>query len=221
MTEMELLKDLMYYRLKGFEHQWRRNQEPFNVPHGRTTMEYLGAIARVSRRKQTVRDVYEQAEFILRCYGDRGWSRFIVDPEFGQFFQTQYYWPFYLDQWQEQDIAETIALAKLEGMTAEPNNYFHMTDKAFNDDERRVLGWLGASEKSMKLHALANWWRGNKAPFTARNVSHFKCAWNTLMSFPEKTDPAVFKNICIHDLEGLYAFRDSLVNGPNRSLAGN
>lgn len=59
------------------------------------------------------------------------------------------------------------------GLTAEPHNYFRMSDKAFNDDERRLLGWLGSSEKSMKLCALANWWRGNKVPFNAQNANHF------------------------------------------------
>jgi hypothetical protein len=221
MDELKLLKFLMFYRISGRSYDERNVETLFRLPHGRTTMEFLGAIARVSRRKQTISDVYDQAEFILRCCGDRGWSRFIVDPDFGEFFKTQYYWPFYLDQWQEQDIAETIALAKLEGMTAEPHNYFHMTDKAFNDDERRVLGWLGASEKSMKLRALANWWRGNKVPFNAQNASHFRHAWNTLMTFPEKTDPDVFKKIQDRDLEGLLAFRDSLINGHNRSSAGN
>ena len=221
MNEMKLLMTLMFYRVRGHGYSERNVETLFHLPHGRTTMEFLGAIARVGRRKQTIGDVYDQAEFILRCYGDRGWSQFIVDEAFGEFFQTQYSWPFYFDQWQEQDIAETVALAKLEGMTAEPYLYFHMTDKAFNDDERRGLGWLGASEKSMKLYALANWWHGNKVPFSAQNVGHFKCAWNALMSFPEKTDPAVFKNICTHDIEGLYSFRDSLINGPNRSLADN
>lgn len=166
-------------------------------------------------------DVYDQAEFILRCYGDRGWSQFIVDPEFGAFFQTQFYWPFYLDQWSEQDIAETIKLAKLEGLTAEPHNYFHMTDKAFNDDERRLLRWLGSNEKSMKLYALANWWRGNKVPFGPQGVSHFRFAWNTLMGFPEKTDPDVFRTIRHLDIEGLQDYRMSLINGSRRTLAGN
>lgn len=211
MTEMELLQDLLYYRVKDYEIQKRRDPGNFVVPHGRTTMEYLGAIARVVRRKQTIHDIYDQAGFILRCYGDRGWSRFIVEPEFGTFFQTQFYWPFYLDQWAEQDIADTIALAKLEGMT----------DKAFNDDERRVLGWLGASEKSMKLHALAAWWRGNRVPFNAQGASHFLYAWNTLMGFPEKTDPYAFKTISHLDIEGLQDYRMSLINGSRRTLAGN
>lgn len=158
---------------------------------------------------------------IWRSYGDRGWSQFIVDEEFGAFFQTQFYWPFYLDQWPEQDIAETIKLAKLEGMTAEPHNYFRMSDKAFNDDERRVLGWLGSSEKSMKLCALANWWRGNKVPFNVQNANHFLYAWDTLMGFPEKTDPYVFKTISHLDIEGLQDYRMSLINGSRRTLAGN
>ena len=221
MTEKELLADLLYYRVKDYEVQKRRDPGNFVVPHGRTTMEFLGAIARVARRKQTIHDVYDQAEFILRCYGDRGWSRFIVDPEFGAFFQTQFYWPFYLDQWPEQDIAATIALAKLEGLTAEPHNYFHMTDKAFNDDERRLLRWLGSSEKSMKLYALANWWKGNKVPFGPQGVSHFRFAWNTLMGFPEKTDPDVFRTISHLDIEGLQDYRMSLINGSRRTLAGN
>lgn len=221
MTEMELLADLLYYRVKDYEVQKRRDSGNFVVPHGRTTMEFLGAIARVARRKQSFRDVYDQAEFILRCYGDRGWSQFIVDEEFGAFFQTQFYWPFYLDQWSEQDIAETITLAKLEGMTAEPHNYFRMTDKAFNDDERRVLGWLGASEKSMKLHALAAWWRGNRVPFNPQGTSHFLYAWNTLMGFPEKTDPDVFRTISHLDIEGLQDYRMSLIDGSRRTLAGN
>lgn len=221
MTEKELLADLLYYRVKDYEVQKRRDSGNFVVPHGRTTMEYLGAIARVARRKQTIPDIYDQAGFILRCYGDRGWSRFIVDPEFGVFFQTQFYWPFYLDQWPEQDIAETIKLAKLEGMTAEPHNYFHMTDKAFNDDERRLLRWLGSNEKSMKLYALANWWRGNKVPFGPQGVSHFRFAWNTLMGFPEKTDPDVFRTISHLDIEGLQDYRMSLINGSRRTLAGN
>lgn len=144
-----------------------------------------------------------------------------MDPEFGTFFQTQFYWPFYLDQWTEQDIAETIKLAKLEGMTAEPHNYFHMSDKAFNDDERRLLGWLGSSEKSMKLCALANWWKGNRVPFSVQNVSHFRFAWNILMGFPEKTDPAVFRTISHLDIEGLQDYRMSLTNGSRRTLAGN
>lgn len=221
MSEEALLHDLLYYRVKDYEVQKRHIPRDFAVPHGRTTMEFLGAIARVTRRKQTVRDVFDQAEFILRCYGDRGWSQFIVDPEFGAFFQTQFYWPFYLDQWSEQDISETIALAKLEGMTAEPHAYFRMTDKAFNDDERRLLGWLGASEKSMKLHALANWWRGNKVPFNPQGASHFLFAWNILMGFPEKTDPYVFKTISHLDIEGLLDYRMSLINGSRRTLAGN
>lgn len=221
MTEQELLADLLYYRVKDYEVQKRHIPRDFAVPHGRTTMEFLGAIARVARRKQTVRDVFDQAEFILRRYGDRGWSQFIVDPEFGVFFQTQFYWPFYLDQWPEQDIAETIKLAKLEGMTAEPHNYFRMSDKAFNDDERRVLGWLGSSEKSMKLYALANWWRGNKVPFSVQNAGHFLYAWNTLMGFPEKTDPYVFKTISHLDIEGLQNYCMSLINGSRRTLAGN
>ena len=41
------------------------------------------------------------------------------------------------------------------------------------------------------------------------------------MTFPEKTDPDVFKKIQDRDLEGLLAFRDSLINGHNRSSAGN
>lgn len=221
MTEKELLADLLYYRVKDYEVQKRRDSGNFVVPHGRTTMEFLGAIARVARRKQSFRDVYDQAEFILRCYGDRGWSRFIVDPEFGAFFQTQFYWPFYLDQWPEQDIADTIKLAKLEGLTAEPPNYFHMTDKAFNDDERRLLRWLGSNEKSMKLYALANWWRGNKVPFGPQGVSHFRFAWNTLMGFPEKTDPDVFRTISHLDIEGLQDYRMSLINGSRRTLADN
>jgi hypothetical protein len=221
MTEKELLAGLLYYRVKDYEVQKRRDSGNFVVPHGRTTMEFLGAIARVARRKQSFRDVYDQAEFILRCYGDRGWSQFIVDPEFGAFFQTQFYWPFYLDQWSEQDIAETIKLAKLEGLTAEPHNYFHMTDKAFNDDERRLLWWLGSNEKSMKLYALANWWRGNKVPFGPQGVSHFRFAWNTLMGFPEKTDPDVFRTIRHLDIEGLQDYRMSLINGSRRTLAGN
>lgn len=221
MPEKELLANLLYYRVKDYEVQRRRDPGNFVVPHGRTTMEFLGAIARVARRKQTILDVYDQAEFILRCYGDRGWSRFLVDPEFGAFFQTQFYWPFYLDQWSEQDIADTITLAKLEGMTAEPHAYFRMTDKAFNDDERRVLGWLGASEKSMKLHALAAWWRGNRVPFNPQGTSHFLYAWNTLMGFPEKTDPDVFRTIRYLDIEGLQDYRMSLINGSRRTLADN
>lgn len=221
MTEEQLLHDLFYYRVKNYEAQKRHIARDFVVPRGRTTMEFLGAIARVARCKQTVRDVYDQAEFILRCYGDRGWSQFIVDEEFGAFFQTQFYWPFYLDQWPEQDIAETIKLAKLEGMTAEPHNYFRMSDKAFNDDERRVLGWLGSSEKSMKLCALANWWRGNKVPFSVQNADHFLYAWNTLMCFPEKTNPDVFRTIKHLDIEGLQDYRMSLINGSRRTLAGN
>lgn len=221
MTEKELLADLLYYRVKDYEVQKRRDSGNFVVPHGRTTMEFLGAIARVARRKQTIRDVYNQAEFVLRCYGDRGWSRFIVDPEFGAFFQTQFYWPQYLSEWAEQDIVDTIALAKLEGMTAEPHAYFRMTDKAFNDDERRVLGWLGANEKSMKLYALANWWRGNRVPFNPQGTSHFLYAWNTLMGFPEKTDPDVFRTIKHLDVEGLQDYRMSLINGSRRTLADN
>lgn len=221
MSEEVLLHDLLYYRVKDYEVQKRRDSGNFVVPHGRTTMEFLGAIARVARRKQSFRDVYDQAEFILRCYGDRGWSQFIVDPEFGAFFQTQFYWPFYLDQWSEQDIAETIKLAKLEGLTSEPHNYFHMTDKAFNDDERRLLRWLDSNEKSMKLYALANWWRGNKVPFGPQGVSHFRFAWNTLMGFPEKTDPDVFRTIRHLDIEGLQDYRMSLINGSRRTLAGN
>ena len=148
---------------------------------------------------------------IWRSYGDRGWSRFFVDPEFGAFFQTQFYWPQYLSEWAEQDIVDTIALAKLEGMT----------DKAFNDDERRLLGWLGANGKSMKLYALANWWRGNRVPFNPQGTSHFLYAWNTLMGFPEKTDPDVFRTISHLDIEGLQDYRMSLINGSRRTLAGN
>lgn len=221
MSEEALLHDLLYYRVKDYEVQKRHIPRDFAVPHGRTTMEFLGAIARVTRRKQTVRDVFDQAEFILRCYGDRGWSRFVVDPEFGAFFQTQFYWPQYLSEWAEQDIVDTIALAKLEGMTAEPHAYFRMTDKAFNDDERRLLGWLGANEKSMKLHALAAWWRGNRVPFNPQGTSHFLYAWNTLMGFPEKTDPDVFRTISHLDIEGLQDYRMSLINGSRRTLAGN
>lgn len=221
MTEKKLLADLLYYRVKDYEVQKRRDPGSFVVPHGRTTMEFLGAIARVARRKQTIHDVYDQAEFVLRCYGDRGWSRFIVDPEFGAFFQTQFYWPQYLSEWAEQDIVGTIALAKLEGMTAEPHAYFRMTDKAFNDDERRLLGWLGANEKSMKLYALAAWWRGNRVPFNPQGTSHFLYAWNTLMGFPEKTDPDVFRTISHLDIEGLQDYRMSLINGSRRTLAGN
>ena len=221
MTEMELLHDLLYYRVKDYEVQKRRDPGNFVVPHGCTTMEFLGAIARAARRKQTIRDVYDQAEFVLRCYGDRGWSRFIVDPEFGAFFQTQFNWPQYLSEWAEQDIVDTIALAKLEGMTAEPHAYFRMTDKAFNDGERRLLGWLGANEKSMKLYALANWWRGNRVPFNPQGTSHFLYAWNTLMGFPEKTDPDVFRTISHLDIEGLQDYRMSLINGSRRTLAGN
>lgn len=106
-------------------------------------------------------------------------------------------------------------------MTAEPHNYFRMSDKAFNDDERRVLGWLGSSEKSRKLCALANWWRGNKVPFSVQNANHFLYAWNTLMGFPEKTDPYVFKTIRHLDTEGLQDYRMSLINGSRRTLAGN
>ena len=221
MIEMELLQDLLYYRVKDYEIQKRRDPGNFVVPHGRTTMEYLGAIARVARRKQTIHDIYDQAAFILRCYGDRGWSQFIVDEEFGAFFRTQFYWPQYLSEWAEQDIIDTIALAKLEGMTAEPHAYFRMTDKAFNDDERRLLRWLGANEKSMKLHALAAWWRGNRVPFNPQGTSHFLYAWNTLMGFPEKTDPDVFRTISHLDIEGLQDYRMSLINGSRRTLAGN
>lgn len=86
MSEEALLHDLLYYRVKDYEVQKRHIPRDFAVPHGCTTMEFLGAIARVTRRKQTVRDVFDQAEFVLRCYGDRGWSQFIVDEEFGAFF---------------------------------------------------------------------------------------------------------------------------------------
>lgn len=187
--------------------------------------ERLGALAMTSDpkgdKKRSLDELMRLADKRLADAGDRGWSQFIVDPEFGAFFQTQFYWPFYLDQWPEQDTAETIKLAKLEGMTAEPHNYFRMSDKAFNDDERRVLGWLGASEKSMKLYALANWWRGNKVPFNVQNANHFLYAWNTLMGFPEKTDPYVFKTISHLDIEGLQDYRMSLINGSRRTLAGN
>lgn len=174
---------------------------------------YLGAMLRVPvlSSKYDPINFLDEAIKIWRSYGDRGWSQFIVDPEFGAFFQTQFYWPFYLDQWSEQDIADTITLAKLEGMT----------DKAFNDDERRVLGWLGASEKSMKLHALAAWWRGNRVPFNPQGTSHFPYAWNTLMGFPEKTDPDVFRTIRHLDIEGLQDYSMSLINGSRRTLAGN
>lgn len=184
---------------------------------------YFGAVLRVPvlSSKHGPGDFLEEVIKIWERYGDRGWSRFIADEEFGAFFQTQFYWPFYLDQWPEQDIVDTIALAKLEGMTAEPHAYFRMTDKAFNDDERRLLGWLGANEKSMKLYALANWWRGNRVPFNPQGTSHFLYAWNTLMGFPEKTDPDVFRTISHLDIEGLQDYRMSLINGSRRTLAGN
>lgn len=188
-----------------------------------TFWHFFGALIRVpvQDKRAGYADVQAKALKIWLRYGDRGWSQFIVDPEFRAFFQTQFYWPFYLDQWTEQDIAETIKLAKLEGMTAEPHNYFRISDKAFNDDERRLLGWLGSSEKSMKLPALANWWRGNKVPFGVQNANHFLYAWNTLMGFPEKTDPYVFKTISHLDIEGLQDYRMSLINGSRRTLAGN
>ncbi len=179
-----------------------------------TYWHFLGALIRVpvqASNENGFAQVKTLARKIWERYGDRGWSRFIVDPEFGAFFQTQFYWPFYLDQWPEQDIAETIALAKLEGMT----------DKAYNDDERRLLRWLGSNEKSMKLHALANWWRGNRVPFNPQGTSHFLYAWNTLMGFPEKTDPDVFRTIRHLDIEGLQDYRMSLINGSRRTLAGN
>ena len=71
------------------------------------------------------------------------------------------------------------------------------------------------------LGALANWWRGNKIPFSVQNVSHFKFAWDILMGFPEKTDPAVFRAISHLDIEGLQDYRLSLINGSRRTLAGN
>lgn len=79
----------------------------------------------------------------------------------------------------------------------------------------------GASEKSMKLCALANWRRGNKVPFSVQNANHFLYAWNTLMGFPEKTDPYVFKTISHLDIEGLQDYYMSLINGSRRTLAGN
>lgn len=73
----------------------------------------------------------------------------------------------------------------------------------------------------MKLCALTNWWRGNKVPFNVQNANHFLYAWNTLMGFPEKTDPYVFKTISHLDIEGLQDYRMSLINGSRRTLAGN
>lgn len=105
-------------------------------------------------------------------------------------------WPSTILQWPEQTIRDAIAM-------------------------HRVLGWLGSSEKSMKLCALANWWRGNKVPFSVQNANHFLYAWNTLMGFPEKTDPYVFKTISHLDIEGLQDYCMSLINGSRRTLAGN
>ncbi len=64
-------------------------------------------------------------------------------------------------------------------------------------------------------------WRGNKVPFSVQNASHFLYAWNTLIGFPEKTDPYVFKTISHLDIEGLQDYRMSLINGSRRTLAGN
>lgn len=221
MDELTLLKDLVFYRQRDHGFNERTLMQSFHVPHGRTTMEFLGAIARVNRRKQTAMDILDQAEYILRVEGDRGWSRFIVDDQFGEFFRTQYSWPFYLTQWTEEDIDGVIRLAKLDGMTAEAHNYFHLVDKAFNDDERRLLGWLGADAKSMKLYALAAWWRGTSQQLSPLTVPHFRFAWNILLRYPEKTDPAVFSQIQHLDAEGLQTWRDSLMFGSRRTLAGN
>ena len=92
--------------------------------------------------------------------------------------------------------------------------------------------WLAVGEDSHPIHmrqwpeqtvrdAVANWWRGNKAPFNVQNANHFLYAWNTLMGFPEKTDPYVFKTISHLDIEGLQDYRMSLINGSRRTLAGN
>ena len=73
----------------------------------------------------------------------------------------------------------------------------------------------------MKLHALAAWWRGNRVPFNPQGTSHFLYAWNTLMGFPEKTDPDGFRTIRHLDIEGLQDYSMSLINGSRRTLAGN
>lgn len=44
MTEMTLLRDLLYYRVKDYEVQKRHIERDFVVPHGRTTMEFLGVL---------------------------------------------------------------------------------------------------------------------------------------------------------------------------------
>ena len=58
-------------------------------------------------------------------------------------------------------------------------------------------------------------------PFNVQNANHFLYAWNTLMGFPEKTDPDVFRTISHLDIEGLQDYRMSLINGSRRTLAGN
>lgn len=190
--------------------------------------ERLGALAMCSDpkgdKKRSLDELMRLADKRLADAGDRGWGALcsvLDDAALTWLAVGEDSHPIHMRQWTEQDIAETIKLAKLEGMTAEAHNYFRMSDKAFNDDERRVLGWLGSSEKSMKLCALANWWRGNKVPFSVQNANHFLYAWNTLMSFPEKTDPHVFKTISHLDIEGLQDYRMSLINGNRRTLAGN
>ena len=190
--------------------------------------ERLGALAMCAGPQGSVKrslpTLMELADKRLNNAGDRGWGALCAtldDADATWLACGEDSHPIHMRQWPEQDIAETIKLAKLEGMTAEPHNYFRMSDKAFNDDERRVLGWLGSSEKSMKLCALANWWRGNKVSFSVQNANHFLYAWNTLMGFPEKTDPYVFKTISHLDIEKLQDYRQSLINGSRRTLAGN
>lgn len=190
--------------------------------------ERLGSLAMTSDpkgdKKRSLDELLRLADKRLADAGDRGWGALCAtldDAAATWLAVGEDSHPIHMRQWPEQDIAETIKLAKLEGMTAEPHNYFRMSDRAFNDDERRVLGWLGSSEKSMKLCALANWWRGNKVPFNVQNANHFLYAWNTLMGFPEKTDPYVFKTISHLDIEGLQDYRMSLINGSRRTLASN
>lgn len=61
----------------------------------------------------------------------------------------------------------------------------------------------------------------NLRAFNPQGTSHFLYAWNVLMSFPEKTDPDVFRTIRRLDIEGLQDYRMSLINGSRRTLAGN
>lgn len=82
-----------------------------------------------------------------------------------------------------------------------------------------------ATPRQTRSAASTSWFdsliSGNRVPFNPQGTSHFLYAWNTLMGFPEKTDPDVFRTISHLDIECLQDYRMSLINGSRRTLAGN